>query len=51
MKLYSIFVFLFLIALLLFFIGAFSGRVEVMLAGIAMTFILFIVRRMFLPRQ
>ena len=49
MRLYWLYLALFLVSLLLFFVGAFTGIVPLILAGIASTVVLFMVRRWFLP--
>lgn len=50
MRKYLVFVVLFLVSLLAFFVGAFTGILPLMYAGIAGTFVLFVVSRSFIPR-
>ena len=50
-KAYGLFVVLFLVSLLMFFIGAIMGSPAVALAGFLLTFALFLLRRVFMPKQ
>ena len=50
MSKYLVFVLLSLVSVLAFFVGAFTGILPLMYAGIAGTFILFVVSRSFIPR-
>ena len=48
---YGVFVFLFVVAVVLFFVGLFGNSVPLLLAGALMLFALFLTRRMFMPIQ
>ena len=50
MKKYLVFVVFFVVSMLAFFIGAFAGIMPLMIAGIAGTLVLFVVRKSFMPR-
>ena len=51
MKLYWVYVALFLLSLIAFFAGTFTANVALIAAGIVSTVVLFLVRRWFLPRK
>ena len=48
---YGLFVFLFLAAVILFFVGLFAGIVPLVLVGAVMLTALFLTRRSFIPVQ
>ena len=50
-KLYQIFVVLFLISVLLFVVGTVTANPVLLVLGISMTVALYLARRWFLPRQ
>jgi len=51
MKKFGMFVSLFVISMLLFFIGTAISNVPMVITGIALTLVLFAMRRSFIPRQ
>ena len=50
MRKYFVFVGFFVVSMLAFFIGAFTGIMPLVFAGLAGTLVLFVVRKSFIPR-